>query len=124
MLGEFPIGAVLLSKDLAKSREFYADKLGLEVVEEDDSAISYASATSRLTVTASDTGTKDEQTQASWRVRDLRAQLDELATRGVEPENYDTDDITTVDGIADRGTVWSAWVIDPDGNALGIEQPK
>jgi len=124
MLGEFPIGAVLLSKDLAKSREFYADKLGLEVVEEDDSAISYASGTSRLTVTASDTGTKDEQTQASWRVRDLRAQLDELATRGVEPENYDTDDITTVDGIADRGTVWSAWIIDPDGNALGIEQPK
>lgn len=124
MLSEHPIGVVLLSKDLGASRAFYADKLQLEVIEENDSAITYGSGQTRLTVTASTTGSKDEQTKASWQVADLRAELDWLATRGVEPEDYDTEDLTTVDGIADRGSVWSAWITDPDGNALGIEQPK
>jgi catechol-2,3-dioxygenase len=124
MLSEHPIGVVLLSKDLAASRAFYVDKLQLGVIEENDSAITYSSGQTRLTVTASTTGSKDEQTKASWQVADLRAELDWLKTRGVEPEDYDTDDLKTVDGIADRGTAWSAWITDPDGNALGIEQPK
>jgi catechol-2,3-dioxygenase len=124
MLGNHPIGPVLLAKDLGRSREFYAGKLGLTVLDEDESAITYASGGTRLTVTASTTGTSDEQTQASWQVEDLRSELDQLKASGVEPEEYDNDDITTVDGIADRGKVWSAWIIDPDGNALGIEQAK
>ena len=124
MLNSYPVGAVLLSLDLAKSREFYADKLGLDVIEESEEAISYASGPTRLTVTASTVGTKDEQTQASWQVEDLRAELDALAERGVTPEDYDTDELKTVDGIADKGKVLVAYIIDPDGNALGIEQPK
>jgi catechol 2,3-dioxygenase-like lactoylglutathione lyase family enzyme len=124
MLGTHPIDVVLLSKDLAASKAFYADKLQLEILEETDAAVTYASGLSRIVVTASTTGTKDEQTKAAWQVDDLREELDELKARGVEPEDYDTDELKTVDGIADRGTVWSAWIIDPDGNALGIEQPK
>jgi catechol-2,3-dioxygenase len=124
MLGQNPIGVVLLSKDLEKSRAFYADALQLTVIEENDSAISYSSGQTRLTVTESTTGSKDEQTKASWQVDDLRAELDWLKTRGIEPEDYDTEELKTVDGIADRGSVWSAWITDPDGNALGIEQPK
>lgn len=124
MLGDNPIGVVLLTTDLARSRRFYADALQLEVLEEDDSAISYRSGQTRLTVTVSDSGSKDEQTKASWRVDDVRAELDWLKTRGIEAENYDTDDVKTVNGIADRGSVWSGWITDPDGNALGVEQPK
>lgn len=124
MLSSFPVGVVLLSTDLQKSRAFYADQLQLPVISEDDSAISYSSGPTRLTVTASDTGSDDEQTQASWRVDDLKAELEWLRSRGVEPENYDSDELKTVDGIADRGSVWSAWITDPDGNALGIEQEK
>jgi catechol-2,3-dioxygenase len=124
MLGTHPIDLVLLAKDLTVSKEFYAGKLQLEILEETDAAITYASGLSRLTVTASTTGTKDEQTKAAWQVEDLRAELDELKERGVEPEIYDTDELKTVDGIADRGSVWSAWITDPDGNALGSEQPK
>jgi catechol 2,3-dioxygenase-like lactoylglutathione lyase family enzyme len=124
MLNTFPVGVVLLSTDLKASRAFYADKLQLTVVEESDDAISYTSGATRLTVTASTEGSNDEQTKASWRVDDVREVLDWLATRGVEPEEYDTEDLKTVDGVADRGSVWSAYIIDPDGNALGIEQPK
>jgi catechol-2,3-dioxygenase len=124
MLASFPMGVVLLSSDLAASRRFYADALQLQVLEESDSAISYASASTRITVTASDTGSKDEQTKASWRVDDLKAELEWLAGRGITPQDYDSDELKTENGIADRGSVWSSWILDPDGNALGIEQPK
>lgn len=125
MLSKHPIGTVLLSTDLQKSRAFYADALQLDILEESDSAIAYASSgDTRITVTSSTTGSNDEQTKAAWRVDDLRAELDWLKTRGVTPEDYDTDELKTVDGIADRGTVWAAWILDPDGNALGIEQEK
>lgn len=124
MLSDSPIGPVLLSQDLTASRAFYADALGLEVLEESDSAIAYSTGGTRLTVTASTTGSKDEQTKAAWRVEDLRAELEALAARGVTPEDYDSDELRTVDGVADRGSVWAAWILDPDGNALGIEQPK
>jgi catechol 2,3-dioxygenase-like lactoylglutathione lyase family enzyme len=124
MLGTNPIGVVLLSTDLQKSRAFYADALQLDIVEESDSAIAYASGATRITVTSSTTGSNDEQTKAAWRVDDLRSELEWLKTRGISPEDYDTDELKTVDGIADRGSVWAAWILDPDGNALGIEQEK
>ncbi|WP_411699249.1 VOC family protein [Conyzicola sp.] len=125
MLSSHPVGVVLLSTDLQKSRSFYADALQLEILEESDSAIAYAaSGETRITVTSSTTGSNDEQTKAAWRVDDLRAELAWLKSRGIEPEDYDTDELKTVDGIADRGTVWAAWILDPDGNALGVEQEK
>jgi catechol 2,3-dioxygenase-like lactoylglutathione lyase family enzyme len=125
MLSSHPVGVVLLSTDLQKSRAFYADALQLEILEESDSAIAYASSgDTRITVTSSTTGSNDEQTKAAWRVDDLRAELEWLKSRGVTPEDYDTDELKTVDGIADRGSVWAAWILDPDGNALGVEQEK
>lgn len=124
MLGTYPVGVVLLSTDLQKSRAFYADALQLSIIEESDSAIAYASGATRITVTSSTTGSEDDQTKAAWRVDDLRAELEWLKTRGISPEDYDTDELKTVDGIADRGSVWAAWILDPDGNALGVEQEK
>ena len=124
MLGDHPVDVVLLSMKWEESREFYSQRLGLEVIQQSDEAVSYRCGPTRLKVTKSTEGTKDSQTQASWRVEDLRAELDQLAERGVTPQDYDTDELKTVNGIADQGEAWVAYLIDPDGNALGIEQPK
>lgn len=124
MLSEHPIDVVLLVKDLEHAREFYGEKLQLAIVDEDESTISFATGGTRLKASKSTTGTKDTQTQASWRVGDLEAEVAWLRERGVEPEEYDTDEITTVNGIADQGSAWVAWITDPDGNVLGIEQAK
>jgi catechol 2,3-dioxygenase-like lactoylglutathione lyase family enzyme len=124
MLGDHPIEPVLLATDLAASREFYADKLGLEIVSESEHAVSLRCGAGLLTISASTTGTADEQTQAAWRVEDLAAELEELRARGVEIMEYDTPELKTENGIVDTGDALHAWITDPGKNTLGIDQYK
>jgi catechol-2,3-dioxygenase len=124
MLGDYPIAPVLLAKDLGAAREFYHDKLGLEILSENEAAITFRSGGTELAVTKSTTGTADEQTQASWTVTDVRAEVAELRARGVEVAEYDLPGLKTEDGIADIGFAWAAWIVDPGKNALGILQIK
>jgi catechol-2,3-dioxygenase len=125
MLGDHPIDVVLLATDLESSRQFYAGKLGLEILSESEEAITYkCGGDSQLAVTKSTTGTADEQTQASWRVDDLAAELAELRSRGVEIQEYDMPGLKTVDGVADLGFALMAWIVDPHRNALAIMQLK
>jgi catechol 2,3-dioxygenase-like lactoylglutathione lyase family enzyme len=125
MLGEHPITPVLLATDLAAAREFYHNKLGLLIVREDENAIVFScGGGTHLDVTKSAVGTADQQTQAAWQVGDIRAEVAELRARGVKIEDYDTPGLKTVDGIADIGFAWAAWIIDPATNALGILEIK
>jgi catechol-2,3-dioxygenase len=125
MLGDHPISVVLLATDLEESKDFYAGKLGLEVLTESEEAITYkCGGDSQLEVTKSTTGTSDEQTQASWQVDDLAAELAELRSRGVEIQEYDMPGLKTVDGVADIGFALIAWIVDPHKNALAIMQVK
>jgi catechol 2,3-dioxygenase-like lactoylglutathione lyase family enzyme len=125
VLGEHPITPVLLAKDLAAAREFYHDKLGLEILTENENAIVFkCGGGTHLDVTKSTVGTADSQTQASWQLIDLRAEVAELRARGVEVEDYDLPGLKTEGGIADIGFAWAAWIIDPGKNALGILQLK
>jgi catechol 2,3-dioxygenase-like lactoylglutathione lyase family enzyme len=125
MLGDHPIHPVLLAKDLAAAREFYHDKVGLEILMENDDAIVFGcGGGTQLDVTRSTVGTADEQTQVSWQVPDLRAEVAELRSRGVKVEDYDMPGLRTEDGIADLGFAFAAWIVDPGGNALGVMQLK
>ena len=125
MLGDHPITPVLLAKDLAAARDFYHEKLGLEILNENDAAIEFkCGGGTHVEVTKSTVGTADEQTQASWQVPDIRSEVAELRARGVELENYDFPGLKTEDGVADLGFAWAAWIIDPAKNALGILQIK
>jgi catechol 2,3-dioxygenase-like lactoylglutathione lyase family enzyme len=125
MLGNHPITPVLLATDLAAAREFYHDKLGLQIVRENENAIVFrCGGGTHLDVTKSTTGTADQETQAAWQVSDIRAELAEIRARGIKVEDYDTPGLKTEDGIADIGFAWAAWIIDPATNALGILQIK
>ena len=125
MLGEHPIDVVLLATDLESSKDFYAGKLGLEILNESEEAITYkCGGDSRLAVTKSTTGTADEQTQAEWRVNDLAAELAELRSRGVEIQEYDMPGLKTVEGVVDLGFALMAWIVDPHRNALAVMQLK
>ena len=125
MLGDHPIHPVLLATDLAAARDFYHDRLGLEILSESEAAITFrCGGGTQLSVTKSTTGTADTQTQVSWYVSDVRAEVAELRSRAVKVEDYDLPGLQTHDGIADIGFAWAAWITDPGKNALGILQVK
>jgi len=125
MLGDYPIDVVLLAPDLETSKDFYAKKVGLKIVDESPNAVTFmCGGASHLAVSKSTVGTKDDQTQAAFRVKDVRAEITELRRRGVKIEDYDMPGLKTVDGIADIGFAWMAWFIDPGKNCVGIMQIK
>ena len=123
MLGKHPVDVMLLATDLGVARHFYGDTLGLPVLVEDTQFLTFAcGGDSRLVVTKSTTGTREEATKASWRVEDLAAVVAELRARGVPIQ--DLPELGTVDGIADLGFALAAWFIDPHGNWIGLLQLK
>ncbi|TMF88498.1 MAG: VOC family protein [Chloroflexi bacterium] len=124
MLSEYAIDIVLLATDLESTRDFYRDKIGLEILNENSSAVTFKCGSNHLAITKSTVGTADEQTQAAWRVKDLDAELATLRSRGVKIEDYDLPGLKTIEGIADIGFARMAWFIDPARNCLGIMELK
>jgi catechol-2,3-dioxygenase len=124
MLADHPIDPMILATDLGVAREFYGDRIGLDVLIESDDFLTFrCGGDSRLVVTRS-TGTSEPQTKASWRVSNLAAEVAELRSRGVEVEHYDEPGLRTVGGIADVGFALAAWLVDPYGNSIGLLQFK
>src|SRR5438876_10346618 len=125
MLSNYPIDVVLLAMDLAAAKDFYAGTIGLRVLSESPGAVTFqCGGESQLVVTKSSVGTRDEQTQATFRVADVRAEVSELRRRGVKIEDYDLPGLKTQDGIADIGFAWMAWFLDPGKNCVGLIQLK
>jgi catechol-2,3-dioxygenase len=85
MLSNNPIDVVLLAMDLAAAKDFYANKIGLPVLSESPGGVTFqCGGDTQLVVTKSNVVTKDEQTQAAFRVADVRAEVSELRRRGAE----------------------------------------
>jgi predicted enzyme related to lactoylglutathione lyase len=125
LLSEHPIDVVLLATDMEASKDFYANKVGLPIVAESPAAVTFkCGGSSRLVVSSSSVGTSDEQTQASFRVADVKAEANYLRSKGVKIEEYDLPGLKTVDGIADIGFALIAWFIDPGKNCVGMLQLK
>jgi catechol 2,3-dioxygenase-like lactoylglutathione lyase family enzyme len=123
MLGSYPVDVMLLATDLGVARSFYGDILGLPVLVEDTQFLTFGcGGDSRLVVTKSTTGPREEATKASWRVDDLAGEVAWLQGRGVPLE--DLPELGTVDGIADIGFALAAWFVDPDHNWIGLLQLK
>ena len=125
MLGNYPLDVVLLATDLDSAKDFYTNKVGLRVVNDSPDAVTFkCGGDSNLAITKSTVGTKDDQTQAAFRVADVRAEVAELRRRGVKIEDYDMPGLKTQDGIADLGFAWMAWFLDPGKNCVGMIQLK
>jgi catechol 2,3-dioxygenase-like lactoylglutathione lyase family enzyme len=123
VLSDHPVFPILLSTDMAASRVFYHDTLGLGILaEEEERMVFRCGGGTQLVISRSTIGTADTQTQMAWRVPDVRAALDDLRARGVDIEEYE--EPATTDGVADMGHSWAAWFIDPSRNTLSVVQPK
>ena len=131
MLSKGRVATRLPAQDLDRARAFYAEKLGLEPVEEREGGLRYVCAGGEFALFQSEGAPSGDHTQMGWEVEDIEATVAALRARGVVFEEYDLPGLRTVDGIADiEGNYPSkgsgergAWVRDSEGNMLGIGQP-
>jgi hypothetical protein len=56
------------------------------------------------------------------RSTELDAVVHDLRERGVTFEEYDMPGLKTVDGIADRGGMKTAWFKDSEGNIIAVSE--
>ena len=131
-LSDGRVATRLPAQDLERARRFYAEKLGLEPVEERPGGLLYRCGDSEFALFASAGASSGDHTQMGWEVADIDATVRELRDRGVVFEEYDFPGIRTVDGIADiegnypsKGGIGerAVWFRDSEGNLLGIGQP-
>jgi catechol 2,3-dioxygenase-like lactoylglutathione lyase family enzyme len=131
MLRDGRVATRLPAQDLERAKAFYAEKLGLEPVEEREGGLRYVCAAGEFALFESAGTASGDHTQMGWEVDDIEATVRELRRRGVVFEEYDLPGLKTVEGIADidgnypsKGSAErGAWFRDSEGNMLGIGQP-
>lgn len=130
MLENAHVATRLPAQDLDRARRFYAEKLGLEPVDERPGGLLYRCADGEFALFESAGAASGSSTQMAFQVEDIEATMADLRRRGVVFEEYDFPGLTTVDGIVDiEGQYPSkgraergAWFRDSEGNLLAIGQ--
>ena len=122
MLGKYDAAATIPVRDLARARQWYAEKLGFEPEEEEPEGLTYRSGCGYFNIYPSQfTGTA-KHTLMGWQTDDLEREMREMRAKGIQFEEYDMPGLKTVNGIAKMGTDRGAWFKDLDGNILSIVQ--
>src|SRR4029450_1178729 len=101
MLQDSNVATRLPVQDLARARAFYAQKLGLEPVEERPGGLRYQCGRGRFWLSASPGAASGPHPQMAWEVDHIVAVVAELRRRGVVFEQVDLPGLQTVDGIAE-----------------------
>ena len=122
MLADSQLMAFVSTTDLDRAREFYADILGLTLVEQSPFACVFSVSGTTLRVTRADAVDPAPYTVLGWVVADIEREIAALADRDVGFHRYDGM------GQSDTG-VWTtpggdrvAWFSDTDGNVLSLTQ--
>ena len=122
MLDRFDVMATIAVKDLARAREFYEGKLGLQPAgpAEPGMVPLRSGATTLLLYESSFAGT-NQANAATWNVQgDLAALVKGLRARGVPFEHYDMPGMVREGDVHRQGGRSVAWCRDPDGNILCV----
>ena len=123
MLDRFPVYAVLPTADLARSRAWWSDKVGMTPTTEDPGGLWYSCGEGTwLLVTPSQFAGTAQNTAASFKVSDIAEVMLALRGRGVVFEDYDLPGFKTVNGLFEYGGYRAAWFKDSEGNIVEIGQ--
>jgi catechol 2,3-dioxygenase-like lactoylglutathione lyase family enzyme len=132
LLARGRVATRLPARDLERARRFYAEKLGLEPVDERPGGLLYRCSGTDFALFASTGASDGTFTQMGWEVDDIEGVVAELKRRGVVFEDVDVPGLRTKDSIAEvEGNYPSkgaqgeraAWFRDSEGNLLGIGEP-
>jgi catechol 2,3-dioxygenase-like lactoylglutathione lyase family enzyme len=123
MLKDKSSSAIVAVSDIDRARSFYRDTLGLEIVEDDDMVIVFATGQTHLVVYKSDEAGTNRANAVVWDATgDIERIVADLAAKGITFERYDIEGTEYRDGIHHAGDMKMVWFKDPDGNILHINQ--
>ena len=124
MFANTPLTAALPASDLERAKTWYAEKLGLKPVEEDEyGRAQYEVGGVSFMVFLSPFAGTNQATAAGFGVDNFDEVVDRLRSKGVVFEEVDFGDLgKTVDGVisAPDGSGKAAWFKDSEGNILAI----
>ena len=123
MLKNSPFYAGFAVNDVPAAKRFYADTLGVRVIEMDDGLLSLQAGNGYSVLAyIKPEHVPAEHTIVNFPVDDIEATVDRLTKAGVTFEQYPSGPIKTNEkGIAHPGP-WQAWFRDPAGNILSVIQ--
>ena len=113
------------SNDIAKTKEFYAQKLGLEVTEQNGMLTLHLAGGATVVIYPKDNHEPASFTVLNFPVEDIDRAVDELAKAGIKFERYEGFDhdargIVRPDSSEHGPSI--AWFKDPAGNILSVLQ--
>ncbi len=119
MLADSMMVTTVAVTDLERAKAFFADRLGLPVLDEQPFAIRFgAGRGTQISVRRGQPNVG--QTVGHFEVDDIETVVRDLTSRGVPFQEYETP--KTVDFIAQVGPARGAWFTDPDGNVFGVRE--
>lgn len=125
MLNDSSVEANIPAADLARAREFYADRLGLTPsAEYEGEMLEYRTAGGpAFTIYRTQYAGTAGHTIAQWHVTDVEAEVRDLKAKGVAFEVYpDMPGVEWQDEVASiPGLGKAAWFTDSEGNILCID---
>ena len=122
MIGGTMVVATIPVTDLERSRAFYGEALGLELLWDSPASVRFRCGdVSELSIFRRGP-TATEHTLAHFEVTDIETTVRELESKGVEFIDYTDGPLVTTGHIAQMGPARGAWFRDPDGNVLGVRQ--
>jgi len=127
MLNNSKVEANIPAADLARARDFYADKLGLKPVHEfAGMQLSYVTdGGTRFNLYETQYAGQAGHTIAQWHVDDIESQVRDLKDKGVVFEVYDMPGVEWDGEIAAiPGMGRAAWFRDSEGNIMCVDQEE
>jgi catechol 2,3-dioxygenase-like lactoylglutathione lyase family enzyme len=126
MVSDNRISAVLISSDLEACRDFYESKVGLRLSPDTiANHLLFECGDGTTLLVYSRAGNKADHTQVRFWSEDIEADVAELTGRGVDFEEYESENFRTVDHVVTTAGIGrSAWFKDPDGNTIALFQPE
>ncbi len=127
MLNDSRVDANIPASDLARARDFYADKLGLSPTRElGGEVLMYrTSGGTAFQVYRTEYAGQAGHTIAQWHVDDIESEVYDLKAKGVTFEVYDMPGVTWDGEIASlEGMGRAAWFKDSEGNIMCLDQEE
>jgi len=122
MLNKSRLIAFVATKNPARSRKFFEDRLGLKLVSEDPFAIVFDANGTMLRVQKVQRVNAAPYTALGWQVKNIRIVIARLTAKGVRFEKFDgmpQDELGIWESPAGAKV---AWFKDPDGNMLSLTE--